>query len=120
MPTVLDTGYIGQTKSLSGVLGSSGMGLVCQIESVALPTSTNTQVMQSNPSRKWALLQNINASDITVFFGDVAASGVAGIRLPRYGTIQIDENLPWCGAMTAFQDSGSTINLFVMESSVQP
>lgn len=120
MPTVRDTGYLGQTVSLAGVKGALGQGLVVQIESVALASSTNIQVLQSNPSRKWAVLQNINTNDITVFFGDVAASGVAGVRLAKYGSFQLDKNIPWCGAMTAFQDSGSTINLFVMEASVQP
>lgn len=120
MPTVRDTGYNGTLKSLAGIGGAQGMGLVCQVESVSLLTSVNTQILQSNPCRSWAFMQNINASPITVFFGDIAAAGVAGVRLIQNASLLINEDLRWSGAMTAFQDSGSTINLFVMESSVQP
>jgi len=118
MPLVVDSGYVGQIKSLAGVLSAPGRGLSVNVESVDLLTSINKQVLQSNSCRKWAVLQNINADDITVFFGDIAAAGVAGVRLAKYGSLIINEDLSWTGAMTAFQDSGSTINLFVMEASI--
>lgn len=120
MAFIRDTGYHGRIISLGGIKGAEGMGLIIGYDSVALATSTNVQVLQSNPARKWAVLHNINNDDITVFFGDVAAAGVAGVRLPRYGSLTIDDGLSWIGAFTAFQDSGSTINLFVEEASVQP
>lgn len=120
MAYVRDTGYHGKIKSLGGLNGAEGMGLIVGYDSVAIATSTNVQVLQANPCRKWAIMHNINNSDITVFFGDTAAAGVAGVRLPRLGSLLIDEFMPWTGAMTAFQDSGSTINLFIEEASVQP
>ena len=119
MPTVADMGYWeGNLRSLANTKGLTSYGLRIQVNSVAVPTSTNVQVMNANPNRRWALMQNINTDDITVFFGDLAGAGVAGIRLPTYGTLQIDDKIPWTGAMTAFQDSGSTINLFVMEAEI--
>jgi len=120
MVTILDTGFKGSMTSLANIQGAADRGQRMDINSVPIETSTNRQVLQSNPARLWAILQNINSADITVFFGDVASAGVAGIRLAQYGSIVINKDIPWAGAMTAFQDSGSTINLFVMEASVQP
>lgn len=117
---VKDSGYQGQIKSLAGIPGAIGMGLILGYESVALTTSEPKQIMQANPTRKWANIQNINPADITIFFGDVGAAGVSGIRLTSLGSYEINELNPWTGAMTGFQDSGATINLFVIEASVQP
>lgn len=119
MPQIKDSGSTGELISLAGVRGKAGLGLNLDYNTVPIPTSVNTQVLQANPARKWAVLHNINDSDITVFFGDVAAAGIAGIRLPKYGTLILNKDLMWSGSMTAFQDSGATINMFSIEASIQ-
>jgi len=102
--------------SLSGIVGSKGFGRGINVTTVALADSTMVPILGSNPQRSWAIIQNPNASAITIYIGNIT---VPSFILAQYGTFQIDINAPWSGAVSAYQTSGGAVNIYVSEASVQ-
>lgn len=108
----LDTGFVGKVKSLAGV---EGYGL----ESSHLTTAVTTmmQALDSNPKRKYAVIQvsPSSANPVQLYLGEYPGGG--GQEIALGGHYQIDPLNPWTGAVTLTSAGAYTIN--VLEVSVR-
>lgn len=108
----VESGYSGQLISLAGVAGRPGLGRHVTSYAGYGGVGTPTQVSPNNPMRISALIRNVGPGASTIYLDTVTAC-----VLQVGGTLQIDQNLPWTGAISA---SGTGADLVsVMEISVQ-
>jgi hypothetical protein len=91
--------------SLSGFKGGDGKGLIVERPDAVVAFTTGVELLHSNPLRKWALIQNQGAA---ITFSFDTGTGIAPTMiLQPGGVIQIDDNLPWCGAVYLAAAAGS-------------
>lgn len=65
------------------------------------------QVLNPNPSRVWALITNNTLDWCRVVFAPTGALAANGHRLDIGGSILINYDLPWTGAVVVFSPVGS-------------
>lgn len=112
-----DPGYVGRIKSLAGVLGREGAGLIVNQGSYAAGTSFG-QILQNNPARKWAIIElDPDENEYGyIAFGD-ECSGTR-LHLKAGGVLIINEELPWTGSVSVMAETATALFLFA-EASVQ-
>lgn len=110
-----EPGALKPPVSLAGIEGQTGKGL--EVANSGDQAVTTAIVIGANGQRAWMLItiRHDSTDDAIVTFGGVADSG--GIRVRPGGSLQIDKNLPWTGAMVLAPASG-TINVNIIEASV--
>lgn len=101
--------------SLAGIKGQPGRGI--QVANSGTQTVTTAMVIGNNGERLWMLItiRHDSTDDAIITFGSPADTG--GLRVRPGGSIQIDRNIPWSGAMVVAPASG-TIYVNVIEASV--
>lgn len=115
-PTYTETGNLLPLLSLGGVLAQPGQGRTISSNSFTLSTVLGAQqIMDSNPKRISAVIQNVDdlaspGSYIEVFLGGL---NTIPLILAPYGTLQIDRDFPWTGCVWAnhFNNSNAPIVL---------
>jgi hypothetical protein len=109
MAKVKDCGYSRQLESLSGNKGMYGRGLVVDQYQLSF-TGANDNAIGYNPDRVWLLLVNESVEDVHFNFG-AAAIATAG-TIKGKGNLQIDINLPWCGAISLQSTGAVLVNVY--------
>jgi len=106
--------------SLDGVVGAEGKSLQLIDHSQSIAFSAPTAVLEVNPCRKWAMIQNSTdaPSDYLVYLVE-GNTGLTALMLVPGGTLQIDENFPFTGMVRACPLAG-TFGIRVIEAVVQP
>lgn len=100
-PVLRDTGYNGQIKSLSGVMGGPGMGLALTNTEIDAEASAVIPVAQNNQKRVWLTIQNYSTHYLQVVFGsDPTFINVA--RINPLEIFQITNDFPWTGAVAVY------------------
>jgi len=108
------TGYHGKLRSLAGLLGREGAGL--EVKQTAFAIGGTNNVLNANGKRVWALIQNLGTTKFHYSFGPAAAAS-GDHQLPPGGVLQIDDHLPWAGALSVTWD-GTTATVCVTEASL--
>jgi hypothetical protein len=108
---IQEPGYSGELVSLGGVI-SKNRGRQIEIKNVTVgPVAV--QIMDDNPKRYRAFLQNTSDTPLSLFLGSRATT-VGHIIIPVGATFQFDNDFPWCGAVIAVNTSvGDTIIPFI-------
>jgi len=116
MAVVRESGYNGRLVSLGGLLSLEGQGRECDSKIVPLIVSAWTRLLENNPRRISALIQNVdNSLTVAVIIGDDSGGGY--FHLEPKGTLQIDENFPWTGPVIAYQ--AAAMNMSVAEVNIR-
>jgi len=115
MIIIEDVGYDG-TPSLGGVRGSEhGRGRLYTVDTFGLTPAAVNQVLNANSKRLSALIVNAGANPMVVYFDPTYTSPAA--LLNPGGSLQIDKNLPWTGAVFCGSNLGVAA-FYVSEISV--
>jgi hypothetical protein len=118
----VDTGYIGGLKSLSGIQSKPGYGL--RVENRYYSSTTGqffNTLIPSNPSRKWLLLR-IGALSPAVnmcFSGTTSTTSAFAIHLSPGDIYQVDDHMPWCGAISFEAPAATGLIVEWAEASIQ-
>lgn len=99
MGTAYESGYRGILTSLGGVKGQLNHGRVI-VNTVLAVTSNQQQLLDNNPKRISAIIQNIDpgAESIYLALGEPVV-GTDGLTLGVNQSFQIDGLFPWTGAV---------------------
>ncbi len=116
MPQIRDAGFNGRIISLGGLLGASGLGLFVDRPGASMAFTTRVQVLGNNPSRRWALVQNLGSANVAIKFGDTEDSVATDFILTPGAVLQIDTQVPWTGPIVAEATTGTVTYL---EASIQ-
>jgi len=104
-----EAGYQGRLVSLGGVVGAPGRGRQARQLNNSVDNTGTKLIMESNPKRLSALIQNIDAINMYIMFGDELYN--YGFLLRPYDIFQIDQNLPWAGSVAGYAAAACTYRL---------
>jgi len=109
-----DVGYTGSLVSLAGVISSPGRGLVTS--GVAPSITTEQILLPPNPRRVWAFIQNLSTTETVAV--QLGILGSFYVQLLPKGSLLINENFRWTGALTGVSLGGAA-TMRAYEASVE-
>lgn len=111
-----DVGYVGQLVSLAGVKGRTSGGIVTT--GTVLDLAAAVTLCGPNPRRIWALVQNVSTAGEIIRI-QIGLQGAFYVYLNPYGTLLINDNMRWTGALGADSPTpGVTALVRIVEASV--
>jgi hypothetical protein len=111
----IEAGNAGLLISLGGIIGRIGAGREIASDYLTSVGGNYVQVLDSNPKRLSAIVQNRGTDLLLVAFGEMSVSGSA-ILIDPHGSFQIDQNFPWTGPV--FVTSPTNVDFSIFEVSV--
>jgi hypothetical protein len=100
-------GFVGELVSLGGVKLTQGRGLKAISSYYVLAATESVQLLDPNPKRMWALITDNSLDWCRILFASTGAFAANGHRLDIGGSIIINKELPWIGAVVAYSPAGS-------------
>ena len=113
MAAFSESGNLLPILSLGGVVSQPGKGRKFDTIQYNVSTPAYPQVLNDNPERISALIQNLGPDNVAIN----APGTQASITLTLLGVLQIDRNFPWTGPMLATSPGVALLN--VTEISLQ-
>ena len=111
-----ESGHDGELISLGGVRQRDGRGRQILSDYITSVGGNIVQCLEANPKRISALFQNRGTDVILFALGEQSGGGTA-ILLDPHGTLQIDKDFPWAGAV--FVTSPTNVDFSMLEISIQ-
>lgn len=96
---IYDSGYVGQIRSLGGVLGAAGFGLIVYTNTPAPVSTAVVVVIGPSPGRVWTLITNEGTVDVQLSFEPTFGGGYHTLK-PN-GSFVINKDFPWTGPVYA-------------------
>jgi len=81
-------------------------GVIAVTSAYTLAAGESAQILDVEPRRVWALITNNSLDWCRIMFGSTGADAANGHRLDIGGSVLINENMQWIGAMVAFAPVG--------------
>lgn len=92
--------------SLGGIAPAQGRGLKSVTALYTLLAGESAQVLDPNPRRVWALITNNTLDWCRLAFSATGALAANGHRLDIGGSVVINEQMAWIGAVVVFAPVG--------------
>jgi hypothetical protein len=113
-PPIRDSGYNGSLVSLAGIVGAFGQGRNVVTGQYVNETTTPAVVLNANPKRIWASIQNTGSAATTLSYGE-GGSFKEFVNMQPWDIYVIDADHPWTGSVAI---SSTDINLLFAEVSI--
>jgi hypothetical protein len=98
-----------QLISLGNYIGPQSVGRVARNGYAVVAAATPLLWLEDNPKRIWATVVNNGANDCMVHFGE-QGNALYGLLLRTGGSMTVDIEHPWTGAIYAFSTLGTTLS----------
>lgn len=114
---IRDAGSLEKIKSLAGIEGRSTLVFM---DNIPVGASGLEAVLPSRPERRWAIIQNNPEGGSIARFRVVFEGQVVDgyLILDPGDSFQIDDNIPWTGAVWIGEASGNAGTVSVVECRV--
>lgn len=111
------TAYYGKLKSLAGIESNGWRGLLIEMNDEVVTAGGSRIILPANPRRLWAVIQNTtnDPGNTAIYFGNTSGGA---ILLPQYSVVQLDQNLPFTGAVIGLAGGAQNITYKVVECTI--